>query len=90
MKNIIIFRITVATHMWDFIDINEDLVNRFLRELYIDDNISGAHNTEDEFKYYILRIEKVEQKFHGVIRENKRIRETLFPKFGRNARCNIG
>ena len=40
--------------MMKYLDLNQELVERFLRDLYMDDDISGVQNVEDGFNYYLF------------------------------------
>ena len=40
--------------MKKYIDINEQFVLQFLRDLYMDDNCSGAHDLKGAIDYYIF------------------------------------
>ena len=45
---------TVLKHMQKFEDINKSLVEKFLRDLYMDDSISGADNLVEGFEFYLI------------------------------------
>ena len=45
---------TIITHMRQYSDINRDFVEKFLRDLYMDDNTSGTQNIDTALDYYIF------------------------------------
>ena len=45
---------TIATHMKQYFHINEPVIKQFLRDLYMDDVISGTQSVDEGFKFYLF------------------------------------
>ena len=45
---------TIATHMKQYLDINETFVIKFSRDLYMDDSITGTQDISEAFDFYIF------------------------------------
>ena len=45
---------TIETHMKKYLDVSQEFVETFLRDLYMDDSISGVHDFENGFDYYLF------------------------------------
>ena len=44
---------TICYHMEKYLNIENDIVRRFLDDLYMDDCISGSETEEDGFNFYL-------------------------------------
>ena len=45
---------TINSHLQQFADVNEDFVQQFLRDLYMDDSVTGFHTEENAFSFYVF------------------------------------
>ena len=56
-----LLNMTIWTHMMKFSATDEEIVTKFLRDLYMDDNISGAQTLKDAFESYFKSRELMRQ-----------------------------
>ena len=51
--SLLLLSMTVRHHLLKYLDLSEDLVMKFLNELYMDDFISGSDSSEKCFEFYL-------------------------------------
>ena len=56
-----LLNMTISTHMNKFLDTDEEVVVAFLRDIYMDDDLSGAQTFEKAFNLYIRSKELMKQ-----------------------------